>query len=196
MQFAPSQEIRLSYRVKYAAGWLGTTPGTCCEHEFYVLTTDSPRFSPLARTVLSIYVEQARGVPVVRIQDGLHIEPPGVPVAGCGPIIGSAGSQVSCYGVGTARNNVRWWPAPVVALVPGEWHQVEVDLRLNDVGQANGVIRLSVNGTRMINAEDVLFRTAAHPTMLLSQLVIGPYLPQAAADQEFWVDSVQVWGTP
>lgn len=192
IQFPPQAAIRLSYRVLYKVGWVGTAPGTCCEHELYVLTTASDRYSPLARTALTVYAEQHVGRAVVRIQDGLNIDTPHGDVSGCMAIAGSVGSELSCYTVNGVRNNVRSWLAPVIALTPGEWHRVEVELRLNTLGQADGLIRLSVDGTRMISATDVVFRTTAYPDMLFNQLVLAPYLPRSVADQAFWLDNVVV----
>lgn len=78
------------------------------------------------------------------------------------------------------------------ALAPGEWHTVEVELRMNDVGRANGVIRLEVDGTRVISTDDVVFRTAAYPDMRFNQLVIGPYMGRSPIEQSFQLDDLVV----
>lgn len=195
IQFSPQNALRLNYRIKLAPGFAGSGE-SFGPHLAYLLTTADGRYAGLARSHLTVYSEFTGGTPIVRLQDGLNLSDPAGPVAGCGSLIGSVGSEVSCYGTGATRNNVRSWTAPVAPLTVGVWHEIALELRLNSVGQANGVIRLSVDGTRMIVALDVVFRTADHPMLQFNQLVLGPYFTRSPVDQQLYIDDVVLLALP
>ena len=77
------------------------------------------------------------------------------------------------------------------------WNFVEVYFQLNTIsngkGVADGVIQYWFNGTLIFDRHDILFRTGAHPTLQLSQLVIGPYIGDGSpVDQSMWIDNLRV----
>ena len=42
---------------------------------------------------------------------------------------------------------------------PGAWHQIGVTVRMNDVGKANGVVEITLNGKRKIYYDKIRYRT-------------------------------------
>ncbi|PYO76454.1 MAG: hypothetical protein DMD63_14390, partial [Gemmatimonadetes bacterium] len=78
-----------------------------------------------------------------------------------------------------------------------DWNFVEAYFQLNTivngVGQANGVIQYWFNGALVIDRHDILFRTGAHPTMQMDQLIIAPYIGDGSpVDQYMWVDNLRI----
>lgn len=83
-----------------------------------------------------------------------------------------------------------------------EWHHVLTYWRLNDiedgVGVPNGVIRYWVDDELVIERDEVLMRTGAHPDMAFNQFLVAPYIGDGSpVDQTMWVDELEVSiGTP
>lgn len=78
-----------------------------------------------------------------------------------------------------------------------EWHHVRTYWRLNDVeggiGIANGVIRYWVDDELVIERDEVLMRTGAHPDMAFDQFLVAPYIGDGSpVDQTMWVDDLEV----
>lgn len=79
-----------------------------------------------------------------------------------------------------------------------DWHFIEVYAKLNTIsggiGQRNGIIRIWYDGVQVYNFNDVVMRTAAHPTMQFNQLLFVPYIgPGSVVDQQgFWIDNLTV----
>jgi len=78
-----------------------------------------------------------------------------------------------------------------------DWHLVEAYFELNDIvgnkGIPNGKIRYWFDGKLLINSDNILFRTAAHPDMKFNQLLYGPYIGNGSpVDQTFWIDDVTI----
>jgi hypothetical protein len=57
--------------------------------------------------------------------------------------------QTSTYG-----DNLRWNRG----FTAGRWHKVRQCYRMNDVGRANGVLRASIDGTRVLNITNYVYR--------------------------------------
>lgn len=183
IQFEPQTGVRISYRVKYSPGWVGSGQ-PFHPHELYLLTNLDGRYAGLARSHLTVYVEQNAGRPVMLLQDSLNIGQGAV--AGCDVLPGD------CYTSGGNRMNGRAWAAQVAPLTPGGWHTVEATVRLNTPGQPDGELSLTVDGTRVLHVTDAVMRSVTNASMQLNQLVIGPYMSRSPVEQTMWVDDVAV----
>ncbi len=76
-----------------------------------------------------------------------------------------------------------------------DWHFVEQYFALNDVaagvGVRNGQIRVWVDGDAIIERTGILLRTGAHPDMLFNELLVAPWAPEGASnDQRLWIDEL------
>ena len=65
-----------------------------------------------------------------------------------------------------AQPFLAWLPSAGVSLSrgafyfqPGQWHNIALTVRMNDVGQANGFVEVRVNGERKIYYDQVAYRT-------------------------------------
>lgn len=96
------------------------------------------------------------------------------------------------------------WQAgqPYLLPTPGpgyknDWHFVEAYLQLNSIqngiGQTDGVVQYWFDGQLVIDHQDVLLRTGAHPTMAFNQLLVAPYIGSGSpVDQTMWIDELTV----
>jgi hypothetical protein len=211
-KFAASDSVYLSYRVKYSGNWVGSQRAYH-PHEFHFLTNLDDDWSGLSFTRLTVYVEQNGGTPLVGIQDGENVDQARVgqdltavtesrAVAGCNG--SSDGYPDNCYQGGSGWVNEKKWTAPsryftdnAGAFYKGDWHQVEVYVKLNSIvagkGVNDGVVQYWFDGQPVIDRRNVLLRTGANATMKLAQFVIAPYIGDGSpVDQSLWVDDLTV----
>lgn len=211
--FPATDRIYVSYWVKYSTNWIGSTVDYH-PHEFHVITDQDGAFVGPSATHLTTYIEQNYqngGVPRLSIQDALNIDVTklnvnltGVTenraVSGCN---GSTdGYPDSCYQSGTQWRNEKIWKASGPAFLPnpgpgykGDWHRVEAYFQLNSIqggkGVADGIAQYWFDGQLLIDHQNVLFRTAQHPSMKFNQFVIAPYIGTGSTvAQTMWVDDV------
>jgi hypothetical protein len=210
-KFSPSDSVYLSYFVKYSDNWVGSQQ-LYHPHEFHLLTTADGDWTSLSNTHLTVYVEQTGGTPLIAIQDAAHIDQARAgddlthvtedrAVAGCN---GSGDMyRGHCYLAGhTWMNEKKWFAAAPLFSKAAErsldgWHLVEAYIKLNTLAGGHstndGVIEYWLDGRPVINHRDVLFRTAAHPTMRFNQLVIAPYIGDGSpVTQSMWIDDLSV----
>lgn len=217
--FTPTTTLYVSYWVKYSSNWVGSGEAYH-PHEFQILTNQSNQWLGPSFTNLTTYIENRYtangGVPVLGMTDGANIVTDQVgsnltgvtetrSVAGCNG--NSDGKPTDCYPLGGGQyNNGKWImpPGNEAFFLPtagdrykGDWHHVEVVLRLNSIvdgiGQLDGVMEYWYDGTRVINERALLFRTGAHPNMAWNQFIIGPYIgPGSPVTQSMYVDDLLI----
>ena len=211
LAFTATDNIYLSYYVKYSSDWVGSGQ-SYHPHEFHFLTDLASAYSGLADTNLTAYVEQNALLPKLSIQDSLNIDEANIgvnliptsesrAVAGCnsGPEF-DQDTFGDCYGSGVDHNNGRIWTAPAEDVITvNVWHKIEAFFRMNtisgSVGQADGIARHWLNGKLVINQTDIIFRTNANATMKFDQLIMAPWIGDGSPSaQTFWVDQI-VLGT-
>jgi hypothetical protein len=78
-----------------------------------------------------------------------------------------------------------------------DWHHVEAFIKFNTitngVGNRNGEVKYTYDGTVLFHYTDVVLRTGAYPSMRFNQFVIGPWIGAGSpVDQTFWVDNLTV----
>lgn len=214
--FTPSNTVYLSYWVKYSTNWVGSGH-TYHPHEFYFVTTEDAQYVGPAATHLTTYVEdnyQNGGFPRLAMTDVSNIDQTkiGQNLVGVTEQRAAAGCNgngdaypTDCYAVGGGSYyNEKVWTAAQPAFLPNpgpgyknDWHFVEAYFQLNTIkngiGQADGVAQYWVDGTLVINSQNVLFRTGAHPTMQFDQFLIGPYIGDGSpVGQTMWIDDLTV----
>jgi hypothetical protein len=218
--FTPTDRVYLRYWVKYSSNFVGSGQ-TYHPHEFHFMTdaeTD-PYLGPSA-THLTTYVEinyQNGGIPQMSMTDALNIDTGKLNIdlsgvteqrasAGCN---GSAdGYRTSCYQLGGEWRNEKIWWGPGVAFQPtpgpgykGDWNKVEAYYQLNTIAngkaQKDGVAQYWFNGQLLIDHHDIVFRTAAHPTMRFKTFLIAPYIGDGSpVTQSMWVDDLVIATAP
>ena len=216
-KFTPSNSVYLSYYVKYSTNYIGSGQDYH-PHEFYIMSTLDGDYDGPSENFMTIYVEQNYqngGKPVIAMQDNksINYNKGALPnnligvtenrsTGGCN---GMAETNMywECYDAGSYWYNYKRLSGPVEfqpvagAGYKSNWNFVEAYVQLNTVvngiGQKNGVIQYWFNGNLVIDRHDVLFRTGAHATLQLNQLLIAPYIGDGSpADQYMWVDNLRV----
>jgi uncharacterized protein YjdB len=209
--FTDTDELFVSYWVKYSSNWVGSNQ-SAHPHEFYVITNEDNANVGPAWNHLTVYIEEnfvgGLGGTVFAFQDGANIDATRVnqdltnvtenrATAGCN---GSwDGGQAACYQSGSVWVNARAWRSGNVftAANKNAWHKIESYYKLNTIsggkGQANGIVQTWVDGQQVQNLTNIMFRTAAHPNMKFNQFVVGPYIGNGSpVTQTMWIDDLIV----
>ena len=213
--FAGSDRVYARYWVRYSANYVGSGQ-TYHPHEFHFITDQDPAYVGPSTTHLTTYIEinyQNGGIPVLATTDVSNIDVTKInqdlttvtehrAVSGCNG--NSDGYPTSCYQGGTEWRNEKKWKAAQPMFTPsagpgyqGDWHKVEVYFQLNSiqggVGQNDGIAQYWFDGQLVINKQNVLFRTADHPTMKFVQFLIAPYIGDGSpVAQSMWVDDLVI----
>ncbi|MBW7997867.1 MAG: hypothetical protein FVQ81_15120 [Candidatus Glassbacteria bacterium] len=212
VKLEPTGSVTLSFRIKHSDNWQWTGRGYH-PHEFLFMTTEDPPTLGPATSHLTLYVEVIDGKPVMGMQDSRNIDTLRLgqdltaitenrAVAGAnGDPDGHGGGY---YMAGTVHRNGRFLrpdreyftsrPGPYYQ---GDWHHVKARFALNSIadgkGVADGIIQYWLDGELIMDYHDVMFRTGAHPDMLINQFQMLPYIgPGAKADQSIWVDDIRI----
>ncbi len=91
----------------------------------------------------------------------------------------------NCYGDVTVQNT------PKIVNTPGVWHEVAVHVKLNSIGQSDGVQELWVDGQKAISQTGMQFRTTTD--LRLNQFSWQLYAQQTPQVQYVWMDDLVAW---
>jgi hypothetical protein len=173
LQIPRSRTVYLRFSRKYPASHLWPL-GDRALHDFYVWADAGAYQSPTSMP-FAFYVEQSsRTVGGVR-RDGI-----------------AAVQTKNAAGVYTGYEDPQL--APV--FTGGVWHVVDARIRMNDPGQANGELSMSVDGILRIERTGLSFQGST-TSMLFDQIFFGPYFHEGARQtQTFWTDDVVVSDAP
>ena len=210
--FTPTTSLYISYWVKYSAGYVGSDK-PYHPHEFNVVTTLNDKYIGPASTKMTLYVEHNNGYPVLAFQDSQNIDTANIKkdltsvtelraCAGCNGS-GDAYPAGDCYKSGVSWRNGKLWKSAVRTFGSegnydkNEWHFIEAFFRLNTIaggkGIPDGAAQYWFDGEAIIDARNVLFRTAANPGMMFNQLLIAPYIGDGSpVEQTMWIDDLSV----
>ncbi|MCL5990871.1 MAG: T9SS type A sorting domain-containing protein [Bacteroidetes bacterium] len=213
IQFTPSDEIYLSYWVKYSANYVGSQK-TYHPHEFNFTTTENHQYVGPAYTHLTTYIEHNNGIPLLVIQDGDNVDENNIgkdlkniteyrAVAGCN---GSSDSypEGDCYLNVNLHWNGKQWKASkayfsdsIGPYYKNDWHFIEAYFKLNSIqdgkGVPDGIIQYWYDGTLIIDAPNAALRTGAFPDMKFNQFLVLPYIGDGSpVEQTMWVDELTV----
>ena len=200
-----TEKLTFSYKVKYSDNWAWTGKDYG-PHEFYFLTNADSAYIGPARTHLTIYSEINNGLPTVGMQDGENIDINNISVdlanitekrsiAGCNGEPDTL--KTICYQSGSLWYNGKKFRPSIPPISNNQWHDIKLSISLNTIvdgkGVANGYIQYWLDGERVIDLQNILFRTAAQPDLKINQLMFGPYyhdgVPQT---QKFWIDNISI----
>ena len=212
-KFTDTDEIYVSYWVKYSSNWEGSNR-SYHPHEFLIMTNENGDWDGPAYTHLTAYIEQNEGEPLLSIQDSQNIDESNIgvdltgvtenrAVAGCNGDSDGYGDG-SCYLSGSAHRNGKQWRAGNIYFqdTPGlyyknDWHFIEAYFKLNSIsggiGIADGIIKYWYDSVLIINCTDVMIRTGFHPNIKFNQFMIAPWIGDGSpVAQTFWVDNLTV----
>ena len=211
-KFAETDEVYVSYYVKYSANWEGSNR-SYHPHEFLLLTNLDGDWNGLSDTHLTAYIEHNEGVPIVALQDSQNIDEGNIgvdltnvketrAVTGCNGSPNTGYTRVDCYSYGDGHRNEIVWKADNLYFqdTPGQfykndWHKIEVYFKINGIvdnkGIPDGIIQYWYDDQLIINRNNVMFRTAQHPNMKFDMFAIAPYIGDGSpVNQSMWVDNL------
>jgi len=211
--FDETDEIYLSYYVKYSANYVGSDL-PYHPHEFLFMTNENGPYAGPAWTYLTAYVEHNEGEPLLSIQDGQNIDESNIgvdlseitenrAVAGCNGDSDGYGDG-ECYWCGSTHCNGKQWRAGGVYFqdVPGpyyqnDWHFIEAYFKLNSIvegiGISDGIIKYWYDDQLIIDHEDITIRTGEHPDIRFNQFLLAPYIGDGSpVEQVMWIDNLTV----
>ncbi|MGP8323234.1 MAG: hypothetical protein ACT6FG_04500, partial [Methanosarcinaceae archaeon] len=212
-KFTDTDEIYVSYWVKYSSNWEGSNR-SYHPHEFLIMTNENGDWDGPAYTHLTAYIEQNEGEPLLSIQDGQNIDESNIgvdltgvtenrAVAGCNGDSDGYGDG-SCYSAGSAHRNGKQWRAGNIyfqdtpgAYYKNDWHFIEAYFKLNGIsggiGIADGIMKYWYDGNLIINHTDIMIKTGFHQNMKFNQFMIAPWIGDGSpVAQTFWVDNLTV----
>lgn len=216
-KFTPSNSVYISYNVKYSANWVGSNH-SYHPHEFYLMSTLDADYDGPSNGYLVAYLEQNYqngGIPLMALQDNKSVNSSYGPLphnlvgvtedrstCGCNGMI-EPNMYSECFDNGGYWYSRKQLTGPVSFQPnpgPGyknNWNFVEAYYQLNTIvngiGQPDGVMQYWFNGTLVIDRQDIVYRTGAHPTIQFSQFLIGPYIGDGSpVDQSMFVDNLRV----
>ncbi len=211
--FSPSNEVYLSYWIKYSLNWTGSNK-PYHPHQFHFVTTEDDKYVGPAYTTLTLYIEENEGHPLLAFQDARNIDTAHIKIdlsqtsekralAGCN---GSSDAYPAgdCYQSGAYWFNGKQWKSPLTCFTQdqgpyfqNDWHHVEAYFRLNSIendrAQADGIAQYWFDDSLIIDVRNTMFRTAQHPNMMFNQFLMAPYIGDGSpVDQTMWVDELSV----
>jgi hypothetical protein len=217
--FSETDEMYVTFYQKLGVTWRGSQQ-TYHPHLFFFVTDQDNEWVGYAYTNLTTYIEHLSdiGSPYntkmqLAVQDSALINssqgtPPnnlvGVTenrsVAGCNGTLGDAGTSIDCYNDGD-WNNFRFWK-DTSNLTKDQWQLIAVHKKMNSVvggvAQADGILKLWVDGSLRINITNAVYRTGQQPTKRWNQIGLGPYIgSNSPIDQTMWIDELRIYdGVP
>jgi len=216
-QFTAWPTVYVSYWVKYSSNWVGSGQ-PYHPHEFLIVSDQDGTWDGPSQSWLAAYVEhnyQNGGIPRLQLQDNKAINTSlgALPInlfnltenrstSGCNGVV-EANVVTTCFNMPPWYND-KEVHASQVTFQPsagpgykGDWNHVEAYFALNSItgekGVADGVMQYWFNGALIIDRHDILFRTAARPTIQFDKFLIAPYIGDGSpVNQTMWVDDLIV----
>lgn len=171
LQIAPTDNIYVSYWVKYSSGYQGSGT-TFHPHEFQMLTNKSNTYSGFNSQPLSLLIEQGDG--------------------------GVGGTRYPRLAFANPANPFGVFYDGSNQITTGVWHNVEVFMKLNtfsgNSGNNDGIFRYWLDGSLEIEATNIMMRDgAANTDMLINQFAIPPHIGSGSPiAQTMWVDELML----
>ncbi len=210
--FTASPTVYVSFWIKLgsaAVTWRGSGQ-SYHPHMIYLLTDADDEYVGPAWCNLEFLIEPALFTPRLAATDGKRINTGqlGVNLLGTTTphaIGGGNGSQNASsghYSNGDGTySNATLWDSPSANFVNNTWHRVEVYVAMNSIAggipQADGIIKLWVDGALVVNRSNAYLRTAQFATQKFNQFLLAPYIGDGSPiAQDLWIDNLVVADQP
>jgi hypothetical protein len=223
--FTASEEIYLSYWVKYCSNYIGS--GVAYHpHEIYILTNADGAYIGPAGTHLTTYIEHNAGHPRFALQDLLNVDTNCIllnnnnfvgcngdfstyqftenrSVCSCNGLSGNLDGR-DCFRAGTNPAqwySARFWRNDTVSLLNNSWRHIQAHFKMNSIvggiGITDGEMDYWLDGQLILHYDSILFRTGANANLRFNQLLIGAYIGVGSPiDQSFWIDDLTMSTQP
>jgi hypothetical protein len=218
-KFTPTDSLYVSFYVKFQSTWRGSQQ-PYHPHMIYIPSNLDPEYCPLASNYLSTYIEAVSDVgspytirPMTGMQDNLRVNsscaggPPcnmttiteNRSVTFCNGCKAGAdcGQEGICYNDGSSWYSVNIWKPGSSSIPTNQWVHVETYYKMNsisgNIGQADGVMKMWIDGVNIINSTNVVYRTNQDATKKWAQFVLAPYIGSGSPiTQTMWIDELTV----
>lgn len=215
-QFDPTEEMYLTYYVKFQSTWRGSQQ-TYHPHTIYLLSDLESEYSGLSLNYLTLYSEffSSIGSPYniyaqLASQDSLNVNtslgtPPNNITATTenrsvnycnGYKTGQdQGQSRDCYNDGDWYSATTWRDTNVIT--KDAWHKVTVRFKMNTVtggvANADGIMQEWIDDVLRIDKSTIVYRTNQHATMKWDKIVLAPYMGAGSPiAQTMWVDELSI----
>jgi hypothetical protein len=217
-KFTPTDKLYVSFYVKFNTGWRGSQQ-SYHPHMITIPSNLDSDYSALANNYLNTYIEFKSDVgspytirPQVALQDALRTNASqGTPpnnlttttenrsVNSCnGYKTGqSSGQDRTCYASGNAWYSATNWRNSSASVSTNAWHKVEVYFQMNTisngVAQPNGIMQEWVDGVKVIDSTNIIYRTNQDATKKWAQFALSPWIGDGSpTTQTMWIDELVV----
>lgn len=178
----PTDVVHLRFSIKLSSDWTWTGR-PYGPHLLHFMTTENSKYHGPAHSHLTVYIEPVNGKLRLATQDIQNAsQPHGL----------TQGQLKGGY-------NGQFFDSKDVLFDDGKWHTVEAMFKLNSLDlakstpNADGELRAWVDGKRVIERTDVVFRSTDFPTMKFNQFLMTPYFHHGVPhDQTLWIDNLAV----
>lgn len=215
-KFTPTDSLHVEFYVNFATGWRGSQQ-TYHPHMITIPSDLDDDYAALASNYLNTYIEFISDVgspytirPAFAIQDSLRVNASyGTPPL---DIVSATENRSACYcntpvtapatGVCYDDGGGGYYSATLAkgtrAVSTNLWHKVNVYLKMNtisgNVGQRDGVYVMLVDGVRVLEKYDMLYRTNQDATKKWGQFVLSPWIGDGSPiTQTMYIDELKVY---
>jgi len=209
MKFTGTDSIYISYWLKLSSNWVGSKL-PYHPHMIFLMTNLNGDYDGFYGTYTTAYNELSGAHPRMGLQDASNIDNTKIgvnlcnttetrAVNGCNGICDdpSRWDLQDCYdGGGGVYLNGRM-TTPALSLTTNAWHFIEVYYKMNSIsggkGQNDGIMQMWVDGTKLVDFNNIIYRTNQHSTMQFNQFALSPYIGDGSpVDQYLWIDDLVV----
>jgi hypothetical protein len=215
-KFTATDSLYVSYYLKFQSTWEGSQQ-SYHPHMFYVPSNLDSDYCSLADNYLNTYIEAVSDIgspynirPTIAIQDNLRVNSTCTGSPPCNMTSTENRSVAYCNGCkteadcgqGICYNDSGWyssnyWTTTQYAIPKNQWSHIEVYFKMNSisssVGQADGVMKMWIDGQNVFNKNNIIFRTNQDATKKWAQFVLGPYIGVGSPiAQTMWVDELKL----
>ncbi|KKW18767.1 MAG: hypothetical protein UY62_C0095G0003 [Parcubacteria group bacterium GW2011_GWF2_50_9] len=212
-KFTPSDSLYVSFYVKFQSGWRGSQKAYH-PHLILIPSNLDTDYTPLANNYLQTYIEFLSDVgspyaikPFLGIQDEKRVNTSnGTPpnnltavtenrsVGYCNTPV-PAGATGICYADNPYYSGDYWISNSSIST--NVWHKVEVYFKMNTIsggkGQSDGIMQEWIDGVKVIDRSNVMYRTAQDATKKWAQFVLAPWIGDGSPiAQTMWIDELKV----
>lgn len=210
--FPETDDVYLSYYVKYSSSYIGSGSSSH-PHELFFMSKEDTDFNAYTGpndVFLHLKIEQNSLIPRLILVDNKRISTAhGTPPidltsvtqirasTGCNGELGVGGTY-DCYSSGGGWFNGKFYDYNFPIITTNVWHKVQVRAKLNTVSgsttNADGILKYWLDGVLLINYDQVVYRTSYYPNDKFNQFGIAPYISDGSpVDQTFWLDEIYIY---
>jgi hypothetical protein len=212
-EFTPTDELYLSFYIYFEDIYRGSQVNYH-PHFIYILSDLDNPWGGLASNYLDTYVEFTSDIgnpyeirPQIQLQDSLRVNTSLGNTPNNLTEITEDRSAMYCNGCksgaecgtgdcfGSPRYSANYWRDTSIEIPKAQWVHYEVYFKMNTitsaVGQADGLMKLWINGKLSFNYSNIVYRTNQDATKKWATFVLAPYIGDGSpVTQSFWIDNL------